>query len=182
MLGGAKIIFKDPGRSEMESTGRISWEERSSASGGPGASLPGFDYPTTGAKSAASDAIRGNLMATPLNTAFFSPENVQIIQNRIRYQVWEKTKHVIDPQSSDDLLIVMRSMYYQYGKNQPTRIKEQIEELNKIVTDWSLSKIIPEIDMYLYYRKDVSKLPVPLELPMLQTLAGTRSLPFPKFF
>ena len=177
MLGGAKIIFKDPGRSEMESNGRISWTEPGSSS-----ALPGFAYPTTGAATAGTDAIRGNLMATPLNTAFFSPDNLQIIQNNIRFQVWTKTKHIIDPQSSDDLLIVMRSMYYQYGKNQPTRIKEQIEELNKIVTDWSISKIIPEIDMYLHYRKDVSTLPVPLEHPMLQTLAGTRSLPFPKFF
>jgi hypothetical protein len=164
----------------MNSAGRISWEERPSA---PGAAvLPGFAYPTTGAATAATDAIRGNLLATPLNTAFFSPENVEIIQNRIRYQVWEKTKQVIDRQSSDDLLIVMRSMYYQYGKNQPTRIKEQIEELNKIVADWAVPKILAEIDMYLYYRKDVSTLPVPLEHPMLQTLAGTRSLPFPKFF
>ena len=164
----------------MNSAGRISWEERNSA---PGASaLPGFAYPTTGAASAGTDAIRGNLLATPLNTAFFSPENVEIIQNRIRYQVWEKTKHVIDRQSSDDLLIVMRSMYYQYGKNRPDQIKEQIEELDKIVADWCVPKIIAEIDMYLYYRKDVSTLPVPLEHPMLQTLAGTRSLPFPKFF
>jgi hypothetical protein len=164
----------------MNSAGRISWEERPSA---PGASaLPGFAYPTTGAATAGTDAIRGNLLATPLNTAFFSPENVEIIQNRIRYQVWTKTKQVIDRQSSDDLLIVMRSMYYQYGKNQPTRIKEQIEELNKIVADWAVPKILAEIDMYLYYRKDVSTLPVPLEHPVLQTLAGTRSLPFPKFF
>jgi len=160
--------------------GRISWTERRSA---PGDSrLPGFDYPTTGAASAGTDAIRGNLLATPLNTAFFSPENVQIIQNRIRHQVWTNTKHVIDPQSSDDLLIVMRSMYYQYGKNRPDHIKEQIEELNKIVADWAISKIIPEIDMYLYYRNDVSKLPVPLEHPMLLNTTGTRSLPFPKFF
>jgi hypothetical protein len=180
MLGGVKIIFKDPGRSEMESNGRISWEDRKSA---PGSSaLPGFDYPTTGAATAGTDAIRGNLMATPLNTAFFSPDNLQIIQNQIRYKVWDKTKHTIDPQSSDDLLIVMRSMYYQYGKNRPDHIKEQIEELNKIVADWCVPKILAEIDMYLYYRKDVSKLPVPLEHPMLQTLAGTRSLPFPKFF
>jgi hypothetical protein len=164
----------------MNSAGRISWEDRSSA---PGASaLPGFAYPTTGAASAGTDALRGNLLATPLNTAFFLPENVEIIQNRIRYQVWEKTKQVIDRQSSDDLLIVMRSMYYQYGKNRPDQIKEQIEELNKIVADWCVPKIIAEIDMYLYYRKDVSTLPVPLEHPMLQTLAGTRSLPFPKFF
>ena len=165
----------------MESSGRINWEERPSASGAS-SRLPGFAYPTTGAATAATDAIRGNLMATPLNSAFFSPENLQIIQNRIRFQVWEKTKQIIDPQSSDDLLILMRSMYYQYGKNRPDQIKEQIEELNKIVADWAVPKILAEIDMYLYYRKDVSTLPVPLELPMLLNTAGTRSLPFPKFF
>jgi hypothetical protein len=160
-----------------KNNGRIDLEDASART-----RLPGFSYPTTGANSAGTDAIRGNLLATPLNTAFFSPENVQIIQNNIRYQVWKKTTQMIDPQSADDLLIIMRAMYYQYGKNQPTHIREQIEELNEIVSNWCIHKILPEIDIYLQYRKDISTLPVPFEHPMLLNTAGTRSLPFPKFF
>lgn len=164
--------------------GRVSFEDSPSASGKPIASMPGFSYSTTSSSGAISDAVKGNLIVTPLNSAFFSPANVEIIQNKIRYEVYVKSgnKHIIDKQSTDDLLIVMRSMYYQYGKNLPDHIKEQVIELNQIVSDWSVPKILAEIEMYYQYRKDISTMPVPLSHPVLLNSAGTRSLPFKPFF
>jgi hypothetical protein len=160
--------------------GRVSFESGKI----PNTTTPGFTYSTSSAPSAGTDAIRGNLQATPLNTAFFSPRNVEIIQNKIRYDVYTKSgnKHIIDKQSTDDLLIVMRSMYYQYGKNLPDHISEQIAELNEIVANWCVPKILAEIEMYAQYRKDISTMPVPLAHPVLLNSAGTRSLPFKPFF
>lgn len=162
--------------------GRVSFEDSPSASGS--SSVPGFTYSTSVSSSAGADAIKGNLQITPLNSAFFSPSNVEIIQNKIRYDVFIKSgnKHIIDKQSTDDLLIVMRSMYYQYGKNLPDHIKEQVEELNQIVSNWCVPKILAEIDMYYQYRKDITTMPVPLAHPILLNSAGTRSLPFKPFF
>ena len=76
----------------------------------------------------------------------------------------------------------MRSMYYQYGKNLPDHIAEQIAELNEIVANWCVTKILAEIEMYAQYRKDISTMPVPLAHPVLLNSAGTRSLPFKPFF
>ena len=107
--------------------GRVNLEE------GPGQThIPGFAWRTTGDEAAKSDMIRGNWEPNALNQTFFSPPNVQIIQNLIRKRVYDESNgQVIDPQSTDELLIVMRSMYLTYGRNEPIKIREQIEELNK---------------------------------------------------
>ena len=163
-----------------QNNGRISFEERPGA-GGSGA-VPGFGWRTTGDEAAKSDMIRGNWEPNALNQTFFSPANVQIIQNLIRKLVFDKSQQIIDPQSTDELLIVMRSMYLTYGRNEESNIKGQIEELNKRVADWSVPKIVSEISMYLTYRKDASTMPVPMSHPVNISSAGTKSKPMPKFF
>ena len=166
----------------IPNNGRVSFEERPGA-GGDGA-IPGFGWRTTGDESAKSDMIRGNWESNALNQTFFSPENVQIIQNLIRRTVYDETPnhHVIDPQSTDELLIIMRSQYLTYGRNEPYKIKEQIIELNKRVADWCVPRIISEISMYMTYRKDASTLPVPMSHPVNINSAGTKSKPFTNFF
>ena len=166
----------------IPNSGRISFEERPGA-GGSGA-LPGFGWRSEGDEAAKSDMIRGNWEPNALNQNFFSPENVQIIQNLIRKTVYDQspTRDIIDPQSTDDLLIIMRSMYLTYGRNEPYNIAGQIKELNQRVADWSVPKIISEISMYKTYRKDASTLPVPMERPVNISPSGTKSKPFTNFF
>ena len=166
----------------IPNSGRISFEERPGA-GGSGA-LPGFGWRSEGDEAAKSDMIRGNWEPNALNQNFFSPENVQIIQNLIRKTVYDQspTHDIIDPQSTDDLLIIMRSMYLTYGRNEPYNIAGQIKELNQRVADWSVPKIISEISMYKTYRKDASTLPVPMERPVNISPSGTKSKPFTNFF
>jgi hypothetical protein len=143
-----------------------------------------FGYRTEVAPSEAADQIRGNLQATPLNTAYFSPANVQIVQNKIRHDVWERSdgEFLIDPQSVDELMIVMRAMYLQYGRNMPTGIPEQIAELNQIVADWAVPKILAECSMHRTYLRDIQNLPVPLAHPVLLTKTGSKSATFDRFF
>jgi hypothetical protein len=145
--------------------------------------LPGFDYRQSTAQSEADDAIRGNVTATPLNQAFFSPANVEIIQNKLRREVHDRSKgeFLIDRQSVDELLIVMRAMYLQYGKNQPDHIAEQITELNQIVADWCVPKIVAECSMHKTYLYDIQNLPVPLSQPVFLTQKGTKSATFDRF-
>ena len=143
--------------------------------------MPGFEYAQRPSSEAGTEAIRGNVQATPLNQAYFSPQNFQIIQNAIRYQVYLKSGNVIDPVSSDDLYIAMRSIYLQYGRNLPTQIREQIEELNERVVAWCLPRILSEIAMDKRYVKDITTMPVPLAHPVNINNAGTKSLPFKAF-
>ena len=150
----------------------------------PASQLPGFDYRTTTVQSEADDAIRGNVTATPLNQTFFSPANVQIVQNKLRRDVYDRSggEFLIDNQSVEELLTVMRAMYLQYGKNQPTRIREQIEELNQLVADWAVPKIVAECSMHKTYLHDIQNLPVPLQQPVFLSQKGTKSSSFDRFF
>lgn len=166
--------------------GRVNLSMRTSAAPGTGTGdyNVAFGYRTTVGSSEAEDAIRGNVVATPLNTAYFSPANVQIVQNKLRRDVYDRSggEFLIDEQSVDELLIVMRAMYLQYGQNRPDNIPEQIATLNQIVADWCVPKILAECSMHQTYLRDIQNLPVPMEHPMLLTRAGSKSATFDRFF
>lgn len=164
---------------QIQSPGRITFDAPVS---NDVARLPGFNQLGAGPSSAGQDAIRGNLERTPLNQAYFSPANFQIIQNAIRYNVYQKTNQVIDPVSTDDLYIVMRSIYYQYCRNLPNNIPQQIDELNQRVVAYAMPKIVGEIEMDRRYMKDITSLPVPMSHPVSMSSAGTKSLPMKPFF
>jgi hypothetical protein len=146
--------------------------------------LPGFDYRQKSAPSESEDAIRGNVLPNALNQTFFSPANVQIVQNKLRRDVYDRSggDFLIDNQSVDELLIVMRAMYLQYGKNQPDHVREQIVELNQIVADWCVPKILAECSMHQTYLYDIQHLPVPLTQPVFLSQKGTKSATLDRFF
>ena len=144
--------------------------------------LPGFAYETTAPSNAGMEGVRGNLERTTLNQAFFSSANFQIIQNGVRKNVFDHTDVVIDPVGSDDLFMIMRAIYLQYSRNLPTNIAGQIGELNERVVAWCVPKIVAEVNMYKYYLKDISTLPVQIQQPVNVSSAGTRSLPFKPYF
>ena len=146
------------------------------------AALPGFAYATSAPSNAGMEGVRGNMERTPMNQAYFSPANFQIIQNAIRKKVFDYTSKVIDPVGTDDLFMVMRAMYLQYSRNLDTHIPEQIAELNERVVAWCVPKIVAEVNMYATYLKDISTLPTPMMQPVNVSSAGTKSLPFKPFF
>ena len=116
-----------------------------------------------------SSALSGNdWEETILSRAFFSAENVQILQNGLRAGVYAKSNNeiVIPPQNTDQLKIIMRSTFLQYAEYLSKNIKQQIEHLNKIVLDYVIPTVYNEAMGYLKYMQDQSSLVVPLELPL----------------
>jgi Family of unknown function (DUF5761) len=172
-----------PPVSQQIPNGRINFNREMGVSGSA-AALPGFGYRTKMAASEADDAIRGNVMANDLNRAFFSQANVQILQNKIRREVYDRSggEFLVDEQSVDTLLIIMRAMYLQYGKNQPTHIKEQIVELNQLVADYAVPDIVSACSMDRQYLHDITHMPVPMAQPIALTQKGTKSSSFDRFF
>jgi hypothetical protein len=164
---------------EIQTPGRVNLEAQNASEV---SRLPGFQYQQTTSSTAAADGIRGNWEANLLNETYFSPANFKIVQNKIRYAVFQETGQIIDEQSSDDLFMIMRAIYLTYGRNLPYNIKEQITELNDRVADWCVPKIVAEVHMYSQYLKDIDTMPVPMERPVSLSSAGTRSLPFKPFF
>jgi hypothetical protein len=106
---------------------------------------------------------------TYLSKAFFSHQNIQIIQNGIRAGVYHRSngQYVIGPQDCDSLKIIMRSVYLQYAANQPTNITQQIEELNKIVLNYCIQQVYGEAQGYIKYIDDASTLVVPIAHPVM---------------
>lgn len=148
------------------------------------AGLPGFATQTGVESDFKNDMLRGNWESTPLSESFFSAANVERIQQLIRKTVFDRSQpkgYVIDDQSVDELKIIMRAMYYQYARNLPKDIGSQVADLNQKVVDWSAPHILSAVDHYMYYLKDISHLPVPLQQPQSLSSAGTRSLPMNPF-
>ena len=143
----------------------------------------GFGYRTRVEEGADENLLRGNWTTNTLSKLFFSPENVTSIQNAIKRGVYEKSegRWRIDDQDVDELQIVMRSLFLQYAKNLECDIPGQIRDLNNLVIDWCVPKILTEVSAYKYYLEDISKMPVPLSHPVTMTSSGTKTLPFRKF-
>jgi hypothetical protein len=165
--------------------GRVNLQDQPSAGGFlKNPAMGGFSHRTETDANSGSDLLRGNWQENSLSSTFFGPENTRLIQKSIKQAVYEKSgskKWVIDDQSADELQIVMRSMFLQYAKNLDYDIPGQVQELNRLVVDWCEPRISSEIGMYEYYLKDISKMPIPLEHPVLLSSAGSKSLPFRKF-
>ena len=109
-----------------------------------------------------------------------SKQNVDVIQKGIQTEVYRISgpkKWMIDPQDVDEIKMIMRAMYLQYGKNRRGEVKDQVKELNAHVLDYSIPNIITNAKQYVKYANDVSTLPVPLENPKYTSSAGTRTHP-----
>ena len=114
-------------------------------------------------------ATEGLWDATALSQAYFSNQNIQIIQNGIRAGVYEKSngQYVIGPQDCDSLKIVMRSVFLQNASNQPNNITKQIDELNKMVLNFCIQQVYSEAQGYMKYIDDASTLVVPIAHPVM---------------
>lgn len=120
---------------------------------------------------------------TTLSQAFFSQQNIQLLQNGIRSGVYHKSngQYTIGPQDCDSLKIVMRSVYLQNAANQPNNITEQITELNKIVLNYCIQQVYSEAQGYMKYLDDASTLVVPIAHPVMANNSD-RELEFKTWF
>lgn len=124
----------------------------------------------------AGDVLNGNFAKSLLNQAFLSDKNIDIIQNAIRYQVWSQTQQMISKQSATELMIVMRSTYLQHGRNLPYDIPQQIQELNDIVVQDRVPKIISNLTQYNAYLHDVNSPLNPIPRAIDTSSTGTKGL------
>jgi hypothetical protein len=108
---------------------------------------------------------------TELSNAFFSHHNINIIQNGIRAGVYEKSngQFTIGLQDYDTLKIIMRSTFLQNAANQPTDIKKQVKQLNKIVLDYAVPQVYSEAIGYNKYLIDASTMYKPMDPPILSS-------------
>lgn len=127
------------------------------------------------ASSVVKERIQYRHSSTPVNEQFFSPQNMDIIQDRIRTTVRGMVNADIDRQSDTDLMLVMRSYYLQYAG-------ESVEQLNERVVNFCANRIAVEVEAYRYYRKDILDFPAPIARPLDTHVYGTRVGELKSFF
>ena len=115
------------------------------------------------------NALEGQWDTSSLSDAYFSKENIQHLQNKIRQGVYEESngQYKIAEQDCDTLKIIMRSIYLQYSSNLPTNINEQIAALNKMVLNYCIPQVFSEAQGYMKYLSDASSMFTPMEPPVL---------------
>lgn len=129
------------------------------------------------------DALTGTWANTPLSIMFFSLENIKLLQNAIKKGVYERSnkQFLIDPQSCDELKIIMRSIFLQNSENLPYNLRNQIQALNNMITTFSVEQIYNEAVAYLKYKRDASYI---YTLPPQPVCSSNKnnSLEFKSFF
>jgi Family of unknown function (DUF5761) len=153
-------------------------------SGGPKLNIPNYQQSYTNNDVYRSEATAGIYKRTPLSDLFFSAENIDALQEGIRYRIYVESdnQYVIGRQSDTELKIVMRSIFIDYARHDPNNLVEQVRELNKRVLDWVVPEVLTNIKQYYMYRRDASTLPMPMERASLMTSKGTRVLEVKSFF
>lgn len=114
------------------------------------------------------EALSNDFENSSLSQAFFSAENVQIIQNGLRagvYKMSAEKQLIVSPQNVDILKTIMRHMFIQYAQFLPDKVSQQIERLNMAVWEYAVPSVYAEAMGYLKYLQDTSSLVVPIDLP-----------------
>ena len=114
------------------------------------------------------NSLTGTMERSRLSDTFFSLANIESIQHGIRKGVYDKSNQeiLIDNQSEDSIVTVMRSIYLQNSKNLETDITSQIQELNELVLDFCVKNVYSEAVAYLKYKRDASNMYTPMSAPI----------------
>ena len=129
------------------------------------------------------EKLTGRNQTTTLSDLYFSQSNIDYLQTEIISRVFEKTskQQIIGKQSDDELLIVMRSIYLQHGKNMEYHFDEQINKLNELVLDYCVDNVYNNLVQYIGYIDDITKDQPVLDRPQSFNVKGDKSLQ-PKYF
>jgi hypothetical protein len=126
---------------------------------------------------------------TLLTSLFFSRENIDNIQKLIRLAIYKEFNYVIDNQSNKELLVIMRALFLEYSAH-PQLFKENMTEqekadlykkytaevnrLNKIVINDVVPRVASQLQQYLDYLRDASKINYQEEQPVNVSIKGQR--------
>jgi hypothetical protein len=115
-----------------------------------------------------------------MKEAFFSSENMDIIQNRIIYTVFEKSDQTlrINKIKNETLIQIMNQMWSTHCRFLPYNLREQIEDLDQKIIDYAVPLLLQESQFYLNYLRDADRTNLPpLERPIMINKNRKQQLP-----
>lgn len=126
---------------------------------------------------------------TPLTFLFFSDKNIKNIQNLVKFNVHKQINYIIDDQSTNELMIIMRSIFLEYSAHPPLidekmsekerqvlfkKYTNEVDRLNKIVVHEIVPKIVSQIQQYVDYLRDASQQPYYMDKPKNESVKGQK--------
>ena len=110
---------------------------------------------------------------TPLSGLFFSDENVNLLQRAIKEAVKQKTGYKIDNQSTADIIVIMRAVYFNNYVDPYTDTPcRGVKKLNATVINICVQQVADGVLTYINYTKDASELAVPINRSQYETIKG----------
>jgi hypothetical protein len=110
---------------------------------------------------------------TPVSGLFLSEQNIQLLQRAIKESVKQQTGYKIDSQSRDDLIVIMRAVYFNnYVDPYTEQACAAVKKLNEKVISKCTSQIADGILSYINYTRDASELAVPLNNSTYESIKG----------
>lgn len=107
---------------------------------------------------------------SPLEDAFFSDDNISLINKQLILAVYKKTNGQVKiaEQAREKLIIVMRYVYLEYAKHLPHNITDQIRDLNCQVVGQILPDVITNINQHINYLIEIQNprklIPLPVNV------------------
>lgn len=129
--------------------------------------MQGVDQDIVISKDNQNTGVKGIVEESALSDYFFSGMNTKVIQDTIRYRVYQETNKVISEQDSNALYIVMRSILLQFG-NFRTGVSELVEEIRKLnakVVSYCVEEVASNARQHVMYIDELTRLPQPIERP-----------------
>jgi len=119
-----------------------------------------------------SYALRGMQMeSTPVSLTFFSDANVKRIQKQLKKEIFRLsngTFRLDTDQDADDLMIVMRAVFFDNGQNLPTHVVRQVKKLNRETIKYIIPDMLTNIKQQYDYIKEITQprqiMPQPLNV------------------
>jgi len=115
-----------------------------------------------------------------MKEAYFSLENMDIIQNMIIKDVFFKSGQTlrINKIKSETLIQVMNHIWTNFCRFLPYDLKEQIRDLDRKVTEYIVPLLLKESQFYFNYLRDSDRTNLPqLERPIMVTKGRKQQLP-----
>jgi hypothetical protein len=115
-----------------------------------------------------------------MKEAFFSLENMDIIQNRIIISVYLKSNKTlrVNKIKNETLIQVMNHIWTNFCRFLPYDLKEQIDELDNKVTEYIAPLLLKESQFYFNYLRDSDRTNLPqLDRPIMINKDRKQQLP-----
>jgi len=117
---------------------------------------------------------------TPVSLLYFSDDNMNRIQKQIKREIARLSNGTFKmdvEQDEQDLLLAMRYIFFEYAKNLPKHIVQQVKILNRELLNYIIPDIMTNIKQHYMYLKEISQPIRPLDQPLNVNSKGRRTLP-----